>query len=103
MVNISDETLARLVQLKNIFGIKDATGDLARVASLKLLVDKDFAIISGEDATAVGFNAMGGCGVISVTANIAPKLCSNLQKATQIGDYKTAVKIQDQLTNLLPH
>ncbi|MES2678079.1 MAG: 4-hydroxy-tetrahydrodipicolinate synthase [Pseudomonadota bacterium] len=100
VVNITDETLAKLAQLKNIVGIKDATGDLARVASLKLLVDKNFAIISGEDATAVGFNAMGGCGVISVTANIAPKLCSDLQKATQIGDYKTAVKIQDQLTSL---
>ncbi len=100
VINISDETLAKLSQLKNIVGIKDATGDLARVASLKLLVKSDFCIISGEDATAVGFNAMGGCGVISVTANIAPKLCSDLQKATQIGDYKEAVKIQDQLTNL---
>ena len=100
VINISDETLAKLSQLKNIVGIKDATGDLARVASLKLLVESDFCIISGEDATVVGFNAMGGCGVISVTANIAPKLCSDLQKATQIGDYKEAVKIQDQLTNL---
>ena len=99
-INITDETLAKLAKLKNIVGIKDATGDLARVATLKLLVDKDFSILSGEDATAVGFNAMGGCGVISVTANIAPKLCSDLQKATQIGDYKKAVIIQDQLTNL---
>jgi 4-hydroxy-tetrahydrodipicolinate synthase len=100
VINISDETLARLAKLRNITGIKDATGDLARVASLKLLVDKNFSIISGEDATAVGFNAMGGCGVISVTSNIAPKLCSDLQKATQIGDYKKAVAIQDQLTSL---
>jgi len=99
-VNIFDETLAKLAKLENIVGIKDATGDLDRVASLKLLVSKDFSIISGEDATAVGFNAMGGCGVISVTANVAPKLCADLQKATQIGDYKTAVKIQDQLTSL---
>ncbi len=100
VVNITDETLAKLAKLKNIVGIKDATGDLSRVASLKLLVDKDFSIISGEDSTAVGFNAMGGCGVISVTANIAPQLCSDLQKATQNGDYKKAVEIQDQLTNL---
>ncbi len=100
VINIADETLGRLAKLKNIVGIKDATGDLARVASLKLLVDNDFSIISGEDATAVGFNAMGGCGVISVTSNIAPKLCSDLQKATQIGDYKKAVEIQDQLTSL---
>jgi len=100
VVNIADETVAKLAKLKNIVGIKDATGDLSRVASLKLLVDKDFSIISGEDSTVVGFNAMGGCGVISVTSNIAPKLCSDLQKATQIGDYKKAVEIQDQLTNL---
>jgi len=100
VVNIADETVAKLAKLKNIVGIKDATGDLSRVASLKLLVDKDFSIISGEDSTVVGFNAMGGCGVISVTSNIDPKLCSDLQKATQIGDYKKAVEIQDQLTNL---
>jgi len=100
LVNISDETIAKLSRLKNIVGIKDATGDLARVATLKLLVDQDFSIISGEDATAVGFNAMGGCGVISVTANIAPKLCSDLQKATKIGDYQKAITIQDKLTSL---
>lgn len=100
VINITDETLAKLSKLENIVGIKDATGDLARVASLKLLVDKDFCILSGEDATAVGFNAMGGCGVISVTANVAPKLCSDLQKACFAGDYKKAVMIQDQLTNL---
>jgi 4-hydroxy-tetrahydrodipicolinate synthase len=100
VVNISDEIIAKLAKLKNIVGIKDATGDLARVATLKLLVDEDFSIISGEDLTAVGFNAMGGCGVISVTSNIAPKLCSDLQKATQIGDYKMAVFIQNKLTSL---
>ncbi len=100
VVNISDENIGKLSKLKNIVGIKDATGDLARVATLKLLVDKNFSMLSGEDATAVGFNAMGGCGVISVTSNIAPKLCSELQKATLCGDYKKAVLIQDQLTNL---
>lgn len=100
VINISDDTLAKLAKLANVAGIKDATGDLARVASLKLLLSKDFSLLSGEDATAVGFNAMGGSGVISVTSNIAPKLCSDLQKATLKGDYKTAVEIQDKLTPL---
>lgn len=100
VINITDENLAKMAQLKNIVGVKDATGDLARVASLKLLVDKDFCLLSGEDATAVGFNAMGGCGVISVTSNVAPKLCGDLQRATLAGDYKKAVQIQDKLTSL---
>lgn len=100
VINISDENLARIAELKNVVGIKDATGDLARVASLRLLIKKKFSYLSGEDATVVGFNAMGGNGVISVTANIAPKLVSNLQKATEKGDYKTALKLQDQLTAL---
>jgi 4-hydroxy-tetrahydrodipicolinate synthase len=100
VINISDENLARIAELKNVVGIKDATGDLARVASLRLLIKKKFAYLSGEDATAVGFNAMGGTGVISVTSNIAPKLVSSLQNATAKGDYKTALKIQDQLTAL---
>lgn len=100
VINISDENLARIAELKNVVGIKDATGDLARVASLRLLIKKKFAYLSGEDATVVGFNAMGGTGVISVTSNIAPKLVSSLQNATAKGDYKTALKIQDQLTAL---
>jgi len=99
-INISDENLARLAQLKNVVGIKDATGDLLRVATLRLLIKKEFSYLSGEDGTAVGFNAMGGNGVISVTANIAPKLCSDLQRACQKGDYKTALALQDKLTDL---
>jgi 4-hydroxy-tetrahydrodipicolinate synthase len=99
VINISDQTLARIAELENVIGIKDATGDLARVATLKLLVKKDFLFLSGEDATAVGFNAMGGNGIISVTSNILPKMVSDLQKATALGDYKKAVAIQDQLTN----
>ena len=99
VINITDQTLARIAELKNVIGIKDATGDLARVATLKLLVKKDFLFLSGEDATAVGFNAMGGNGIISVSSNILPKMVSDLQKATAISDYKNAVKIQDQLTN----
>lgn len=100
VVNISDETLARLAELENVVGMKDATGDLARVASLRNLIQKDFLYLSGEDVTVVGFNAMGGNGVISVTSNIAPKLVSDLQKATAKGDFKTALALQDQLTPL---
>lgn len=100
VINISDENLARIAELKNVVGLKDATGDLARVASLRLLIKKEFSYLSGEDATAVGFNAMGGNGVISVTSNIAPKLVSDLQKFTAQGDYKSALEIQDKLTDL---
>lgn len=100
VINIADETLARLFELENVVGIKDATGDLARVASLRHIVKKEFLYLSGEDVTVVGFNAMGGNGVISVTANIAPKLVSDLQKATARGDFKAALEIQNQLTPL---
>ncbi|MBM5781972.1 MAG: 4-hydroxy-tetrahydrodipicolinate synthase [Pelagibacterales bacterium] len=100
VINISDDNLAKISELKNVVGIKDATGDLARVASLRLLVKKEFAYLSGEDATVVGFNAMGGNGVISVTSNIAPKMVSDLQKFTAQNDYKSALEIQDKLTSL---
>ncbi len=100
VINISDDNIAKIAELKNVVGIKDATGDLARVASLRLLVKKEFAYLSGEDATVVGFNAMGGTGVISVTSNIAPKMVSDLQKFTAKNDYKSALGIQDQLTSL---
>ena len=99
VINITDQTLARISELENVIGIKDATGDLARVATLRLLVKKNFLFLSGEDATAVGFNAMGGNGIISVSSNILPQMVSDLQKATALGEYKTALKIQDQLTN----
>ena len=99
VINITDQTLARISELENVIGIKDATGDLARVATLRLLVKKNFLFLSGEDATAVGFNAMGGNGIISVSSNILPQMVSDLQKATVLGEYKTALKIQDQLTN----
>ncbi len=100
VINISDENLVRISELENIVGIKDATGDLARLASLRVLMKKNFSYLSGEDITAVGFNAMGGTGVISVTSNIAPKMVSDLQKACEEGDYKKALELQDKLTNL---
>ncbi len=100
-INISDANLARMAaDFENVVGIKDATGDLLRVATLRLLITKPFSYLSGEDGTAVGFNAMGGNGVISVTSNIAPKLCKDLQNACVAGDYKKALELQDLLTDL---
>jgi 4-hydroxy-tetrahydrodipicolinate synthase len=100
VINISDALIAKLANLTNVIGIKDATGDLLRVATLRKLINKDFLYLSGEDGTALGFNAMGGNGIISVTSNIAPKLVANLQKATQSNNYPQALQIQDSLTNL---
>lgn len=100
VVNLSVETVATLSRLPRIVGIKDATGDLARVALQRLASGAGFALISGEDVTAVGFNAMGGCGCISVSSNVAPKLCADLQAATSIGDYEAARALQDRLTPL---
>ena len=100
VINLSDETIARIAELKNVVGIKDATGDLSRVASFRLVSKKKFSYLTGEDPIVVGFNAMGGNGVVSVTSNIAPKMVSDLQKATAKGDYKTALKLQDKLTAL---
>ncbi|MEJ6707578.1 MAG: 4-hydroxy-tetrahydrodipicolinate synthase [Amylibacter sp.] len=100
VVDIVPETMGQLAKHKNIVGVKDATGDLARVCAQRLHCGEDFIQMSGEDATAHGFNAQGGIGCISVTANVAPKLCSQLQEATLAGDYATALKIQDKLMPL---
>lgn len=100
IIDMTEKTMADLFALPRIVGVKDATGDLARVARQRSLVGSDFIQLSGEDATAVGFNAMGGMGCISVTANIAPKLCSQMQEASLAGDFETAVSIQDQLIGL---
>ncbi|MDR0423702.1 MAG: 4-hydroxy-tetrahydrodipicolinate synthase [Rickettsiales bacterium] len=97
--DMSDDTIIKLSKLDYIVALKDATGDLARVANLHSKT-KDFTLLSGEDATTVGFNAMGGRGVISVSSNVAPKLCSELQKATLNGDYKKALELQDKLIDL---
>lgn len=90
VVNITDSTLARLAEIKNIAGVKDATGDLARVATLKHLVGDRLVQLSGEDQTMVGFNAMGGNGVISVISNLAPKLTAQVQELTFAGKYDEA-------------
>jgi 4-hydroxy-tetrahydrodipicolinate synthase len=97
VVDMSVETMAELFKLPRIVGVKDATGDLDRCASQRAVVGPDFIQLSGEDATAVGFNAMGGSGCISVTANVAPKLCAQMQNACASGDYVTALAIHDQL------
>ena len=99
-VNISVETLATLSQLPRIVGVKDATGDLARVALQRLHSHPDFVQLSGEDMTAVGFNAMGGQGCISVASNVAPALCAEMQNATLEGDYARALDLQDRLAPL---
>ena len=100
VVDMSPETMGELAALPRIIGVKDATGDLARVCSQRLTCGAEFLQISGEDATAHGFNAQGGIGCISVTANVAPALCSQLQEACLNGDYKTALDIQDRLMPL---
>ena len=100
VVDMSPATMGELAKLPRIVGVKDATGDLARVCAQRITCGTDFIQISGEDATAHGFNAQGGVGCISVTANVAPRLCSELQEATLAGDYAKALTIQDRLMPL---
>ncbi|WP_444461188.1 4-hydroxy-tetrahydrodipicolinate synthase [Rhodobacter capsulatus] len=100
VVDMMPETMGQLAQLPRIVGVKDATGDLSRVAKQRMTCGADFLQLSGEDATAVGFNAMGGVGCISVTANVAPKLCAEMQDATLRGDYAKALEYQDLLLPL---
>ncbi|MER2604514.1 MAG: 4-hydroxy-tetrahydrodipicolinate synthase [Siculibacillus sp.] len=101
VVDISVETMTRLFENgRNIKGVKDATGNLARPAFQRMSSGRDFVQLSGEDATALGFNAMGGVGCISVTANVAPKLCAEFQAATLAGDYVKALEYQDRLMPL---
>lgn len=100
VIDMNVETMAELAKLPRIMGVKDATGDLARVSWTRMACGPDFVQLSGEDATAVGFNAQGGVGCISVTANVAPALCAQLQDACLAGDYATALEIQDKLLPL---
>ncbi|MBR2657798.1 MAG: 4-hydroxy-tetrahydrodipicolinate synthase [Loktanella sp.] len=98
-VDMTPDTMGELAKHPMIIGVKDATGDLARVPKQRLRCGKDFVQISGEDATALGFNAHGGVGCISVTANVAPKLCAEFQETTLAGDYAKALV---QLDRLMP-
>jgi 4-hydroxy-tetrahydrodipicolinate synthase len=100
VVDMAPATMGELAKLPMIVGVKDATGDLSRVPKQRITCGTDFIQLSGEDATALGFNAHGGIGCISVTANVAPKLCAEFQQATLAGDYKTALDYQDRLMPL---
>ena len=97
VVDISVETLAEIAKLPNIVGVKDATGNLGRVSAQRLASGESFMQLSGNDETALAFNAAGGVGCISVTANVAPRLCSDFQKAMREGRWDEALNLQDRL------
>ncbi len=100
VIDMTVDTMARLYELKNIKGVKDATGDLNRVTATIKKMGKEFIQLTGEDNNAIEFNKRGGVGCISVTANVAPKLCSEFQKASLSNDVKTAARINELLTPL---
>ncbi|MCC6000760.1 MAG: 4-hydroxy-tetrahydrodipicolinate synthase [Pararhodobacter sp.] len=100
VVDMSVQTMAELARLPRIIGVKDATGRIERVSQQRAACGPDFIQLSGEDATALGFNAHGGVGCISVTANVAPRLCAEFQQATLCGDYARALTYQDMLMPL---
>ena len=100
VVDMSPETMGILAKLPRIIGVKDATGKIERVSQQRITCGPRFLQLSGEDATALGFNAHGGLGCISVTANVAPRLCAAFQAATLRGDYATALEFQDRLMPL---
>ncbi|GHG15173.1 4-hydroxy-tetrahydrodipicolinate synthase [Paracoccus aerius] len=100
VVDMTPETMGELAKLPTIIGVKDATGKLERVSQQRMTCGTDFVQLSGEDGTALGFNAHGGVGCISVTANVAPKLCAEFQEATLAGDYAKALEYQDRLMPL---
>ena len=101
VIDMSPETMGALAKAhKNIVGVKDATGKIERVSEQRITCGPDFVQLSGEDATALGFNAHGGVGCISVTANVAPRLCAEFQAATLAGDYAKALTYQDCLMPL---
>ncbi len=100
VVDMSVATMARCAKLKNVIGVKDATANLARASQQRLACGPDFVLLSGEDATALGFNAHGGQGCISVTANVAPALCAEFQNACLAGDFVKARSIHERLMPL---
>lgn len=100
IVDMTVETMARCFELKNVVGVKDATANLARASQQRLAMGPEFNLLSGEDATALGFMAHGGHGCISVVSNIAPRLCAEFQNACLAGDYKAALALQDRLMPL---
>ncbi len=101
VIDMTPETMGRLAHdFKNIVGVKDATGKVERVSEQRATCGKGFIQLSGEDASALGFNAHGGVGCISVTSNVAPRLCSEFQEATLSGDHEKALDLQDRLLPL---
>ena len=97
IVDIQVATMARCAELKDVIGVKDATANVARVTQQRLACAKPFVQLSGEDSTALGFNAHGGQGCISVTSNVAPRLCAQFQTACQQGYWKKAAELNDRL------
>jgi 4-hydroxy-tetrahydrodipicolinate synthase len=100
VIDMSVDTMKRLFELPNIAGVKDATANVARVSQQRAAMGEGFNQLSGEDATALGFMAHGGHGCISVTSNVAPRLCAEFQRACLRGDYAAALKYQDKLMPL---
>lgn len=100
VVDMSVATMARLFELKNVAGVKDATANLARVSQQRLAMGPEFNQLSGEDVTALAFMAHGGHGCISVASNVAPRLCADFQNACLRGDFKSALALQDRLMPL---
>jgi len=100
VIDLQADTVARIATLEHVVGIKDATGDVARVTQHRRLIGTDFVQLSGDDPTALGYNATGGVGAISVTSNVAPALCAQFQAATLAGDWETARTINDKLLPL---
>jgi len=100
VIDMSPETMGELAKLPRIIGVKDATGKLERVSLQRITCGTDFVQLSGNDDTALGFNAHGGVGCISVTANVAPRLCAEFQEAMLAGDYGRALEYQDKLMPL---
>ncbi len=100
IVDVLPATMAKLATLKNVVGVKDATGDLARITLERMAIGDDFAYLSGEDITSIAYNVSGGKGCISVTANVAPTRCAALQAACAKQDYATALRISDELAPL---
>jgi 4-hydroxy-tetrahydrodipicolinate synthase len=100
VIDMSVETMARLFELKNIAGVKDATANIGRVSQQRHALGPDFIQLSGEDMTALAYNAAGGHGCISVVSNVAPRLCAEMQELSLSGDYAGALKVQDRLVPL---
>ncbi len=101
VIDMTPETMGRLAHdFSNIVGVKDATGKVERVSEQRITCGRDFIQLSGEDASALGFNAHGGVGAISVTSNVAPRLCAEFQEATLSGDNAKALELQDRLMPL---